>query len=146
MRRLWIRKEGPCLGKNDPSSGKSMPLPHMKGTPQRRSPGRERQRSWKESEVGQGVTRDQGVWKGPLRAQGPRPKGRACPLPPSLAPSSLLWIPLSPHQPLLRPSPALRRLWLQLFHSMSNLPGPGIGHTSPVLEGRSLSTVPPRTS
>ena len=41
MRRLWIRREGPCSGENDPSSGKSMPLPHMRGTPQRRSPGEE---------------------------------------------------------------------------------------------------------
>lgn len=49
--------------------------------------------------MGQGVTRDQGVWKGPLRVQGPRPKGRACPLPP------LLLLPPSSGSPSLPTNP-----------------------------------------
>ena len=37
-------------------------------------------------------------------------------------------------------------IWAQLFHSMQNLPGPGIKLGSPALADRFLSTIPPEKS
>lgn len=87
----WIRREWPIFWQVHATST-------YEGTPQRRSPGRERQRSWKKSEVGQGAD------KRAARGRAPELRGPGLKEEPALS-RRLLLLPLPSGSPSLPTNP-----------------------------------------